>query len=162
MKLMIMTTLSCLLACVNLITADVRVISVNLQENARRHHTDRYKLSSQELIVRRGGHISMGLGKKSSLGQLSAKITLSHRELDRFRVGDSRPGHDPKSYWSCTIDEKETERSGDFLKILIHVPVKAAVGRYAIKFFEDGEEEEQTFEQSAYVLFNPWNSGESV
>ena len=140
--------------------AEINRLSADLLANARAHHTELYKLAQQSLIVRRGGDVALTVEGKGEAKTLLAVIKLNDELIASFVLGDKRDV-DEKLNWTSTIDKiDENHEAGEFkVNFRLHVPVRSPVGQFNISIHEDGGEGHDLVQQ-AYILFNPWNTGE--
>lgn len=150
---------SCLLVA-GYANAEINTLSVDLMKHSRDHHTDKFRLSMRELIVRRGGNISITVGGRDDLQELSIEIKLNEELVDSFELESNRTDMDPKTAWLCNIDNQkfDPENNKTSMNITLKVPVRAGVGQYSFFLTTKGSEDHK-ISTNAIILFNPWHTG---
>ena len=156
-----LTLLLVFLTAASYAVAKINRLSADLLANARAHHTDKYELADQKLIVRRGGDIVLSVESQKEAKTLLAEVKMYDEVVDRFEVGNNRRDIDKKINWTSTIDQIDENHDADKFKVnfRLHVPIRSMVGKFEISIHEEGEEGRVAIQQ-AYILFNPWNKGE--
>lgn len=142
-------------------SAELNTMSIDLVKHSSDHHTDKFRLSLRELIIRRGGNVSVTAGGKGDLQEISIEIKLNDERVDAFDLDSNRTGLDRRTSWLCSIDGRnyDPEQNKTFMNITIQVPVRAGVGQYSFSLAEKGSDD-QAISQKATILFNPWHTGE--
>ena len=166
MPFVFITALHCLLY--SLLIVPITDVDLLIEENHRKHHTDKFKLTrnSGSLILRRGQtfklilqfekevdiddqeiFFNLKLGKNP---QVHNKSNITVKKVQRFDIKQT-----PHEWMFRLLNTFNAE--DDIVEVEIYIPPKAIPGKYKMDVIND----EDVFGESPniFILFNPWSRG---